>query len=86
MNEELKTLAEMTRREIGRTWNAIGPDAVALGVETSDEAMEMVLDADRLTTFGGPDGKAADDLVGEAVMRWGWLPVVERLAELIPLM
>lgn len=86
MDDDLKTLADLIRPQMYRAWNAIGADALALGVDTAGEATEMVLDADRLTTHGGPDGRAADELVSEAVAEYGWANVVDALAATDPLL
>lgn len=75
-------------RPILRTWQTIGHDiADAAGGEEIDEetAMECVLDADHLRTFGGDrrrdeEGNAAADLVDLAIEAHGYEKVLRFLA------
>jgi hypothetical protein len=48
--------SENLLRQISATWQAIAPDAQ---VQNNDEAIELCLDADRLT-LAGEDGERAD--------------------------
>lgn len=55
------------------TWSAIASDASQLeGRMTQAGAMELVLDADRMATYGGREGKAANDLVSKACELHGY--------------
>ena len=75
---DLLAFFELIAPIVSRTWSAIGYDLVsAVGEDEMDGyiAIEGVFDADRMTTFGGEDGRAAQELLTEACSKYGW-PVV----------
>jgi hypothetical protein len=81
--QALMALADLVGQEIGSTWSAIGVDCIMAtggGELDSETAMECVLDANRMTTFGGASGAAADALVSEAIIAHGYGTVLTHLA------
>lgn len=87
---DLEIMAGLIEKEVVMTWNAIGTDVLDAMAEAEMEldretAMEQVIDANRLATFGGPGGKAADELVGIAIASNGYATVLTFLANRIRL-
>ena len=71
---------------IHSTWGAIAYDVADMGERlTYAGNMEMVLDANRLSAYGGADGKAADALVGVACKEHGYDKVSHYLCRHIKL-
>jgi hypothetical protein len=65
------------------TWAELAGDAYALAEECNEKmtnkgALELVLDADRMTTFGY---KEADDLIGQAIKEHGYDKVMKHIAK-----
>lgn len=86
----LEIMADLIKNEIIATWNAIGSDVMNAMAEAEMEidceiAMEQVIDANRLASFGGPHGKAADELVSVAITSNGYSTVLTFLANHIRL-
>lgn len=76
--EEIKFLT----RPVLNTWSAIGHDLYEMDPEISNEdAVECVIDADRMEMHGGADGHAANLLVRERVMESGYTIVLNALAD-----
>jgi hypothetical protein len=67
---------------IGDCWQQIYPDAE---VSNSEEAIELVLDANRMTTLLGKEGEQADAVIGRAIDEHGYEKVLSFLAREIPL-
>ncbi len=67
------------------TWSAIASDAAELGPSSNSGNMELCLDANRMVAYGGKNGKAADDLVGEACKEHGYVKVSRFLCKHIKL-
>jgi hypothetical protein len=86
----LKNMTALIKSEVELTWIAIGSDVMNAMAEAEMEidreiAMEQVIDANRLATFGGKHGKAADDLVSMAIATNGYNQVLRYLADHIRL-
>jgi uncharacterized membrane protein YcaP (DUF421 family) len=73
---------EKVRGPIQSTWQYIYPDAE---VSSNAEAMELVLDANRMETNLGAAGKAADQLISEACKEHGYQKVDKFLCKHIRL-
>lgn len=73
------------RQGIVNTWSQIGSDVEAVEGCNNLIAVECCIDADRLTTFGEEEGKAADKLVGEAIEKHGYEKVLRYIAKNIRL-
>lgn len=72
---------------VSDVWQEIGSDLYACCAEqgeelTNEEAIESVLDADRMTTFGHPE---ADALVSEAIKEHGYSKVAKFIGKNISL-
>jgi hypothetical protein len=76
---------DAVRGPILTTWDYIAADAYQLGGRiTNSGCMELVLDADRLT-YAGATGKAASELVSQAIAQHGWTKVSRFLCSKIKL-
>jgi ribosomal protein S3 len=73
---------EKVRGPIHQTWQYIYPDAE---VSSNAEAMELVLDANRMEMNLGEKGKAADKLIAEACKEHGYQKVDRFLCKHIKL-
>lgn len=67
------------------TWSAVAYDAAELGCKTYADAFEMVADAGRMQTYGGKDGKAADQLMVAAFDEHGFEKVRAFCKKHVPL-
>jgi hypothetical protein len=74
---------EKVRGPIRRTWQYIYPDAE---VSNNAEAMELVLDANRMEFSLGAEGLAADKLISEACKEHGYKKVDKFLCKHIDLL
>jgi hypothetical protein len=74
-----KGFVEAVYGPMQHVWQAIAEE----GIEAdNEEAIEMALDANRLTTYGYPD---AEKLVDQAVRFHGWSTVAAFLAKQVQL-
>ena len=81
--QDLMALADLVGREVTSTWSAIGLDCIMAtggGDFDSETAMECVIDANRMTTYGGASGAAADALVSKAIATHGYSTVLTHLS------
>lgn len=85
----MKKISQVLVRAIHTTWQAIGCDAIAAVQECgeemgNEEAVEMCLDADRVATFGGKDGQAAQDEFRALVAEYGYVKSLSHVASSLP--
>lgn len=76
------TITPETLRCIRRVWNSIAAD---VGECSNKEAIELCLDANRMTTFCGPAGEKADTEISGLIEAHGWsvlLTAVHRQVQL----
>ena len=59
-------------------WQAIAPDCEGF---TDEECVECVIDANRMTIYGGEQGTEADALVEQAVIEHGYEEVLNFLSK-----
>jgi hypothetical protein len=86
--KELDALVAMTMDAIFLTWDAIGSDVLGgFGSDaiTNESVLETVLDADRLVSYGGQDGRAAQDLISAVYAQHGRSVLLEALASRVKL-
>lgn len=76
MNEEF---IDLIREPLYQSWAAVEPDAE----EASDNeyAVEIAMDANRLSYFGGPEGKVAEEALMALLPVHGWAKVVSFVAK-----
>lgn len=75
LNDEFVALV---RDPIVDVWNAIGSDWLEIDPE-GEAALEGVLDADRLESFGGANGKATQEFLRRMYDRFGYAKVYDFL-------
>jgi hypothetical protein len=72
------TVISQLNQAVYATWNYIGSDAMEF-CESNGDAIEMVLDADRMTTCG--NAPEADALVSELIKEHGYSKVSKFLSK-----
>ena len=77
-----KALIRKIQTAIDQTWDYIGSDAMEVGVSTNEEALEMVLDASRMS-HNFPE---EDKIVDQVVAKFKWPKVLKFLAKNIRLL
>jgi hypothetical protein len=77
-----KALIKKIQTAIDQTWDYIGSDAMEVGVSTNEEALEMVLDASRMS-HNFPE---EDKIVDQVVAKFKWPKVLKFLAKNIRLL
>ena len=73
LNNDLITKISPT---ICRTWSYIGSDAMEF-CSSNMEAMEMILDANRMSSFCGDSGKEIEDLMYILISEHGYTKVLK---------
>lgn len=63
------------RPAVFQTWNNVAADAIGF-VESNEEAMEMVLDANRMSMFGYPD---ADKQISELLKVYDFSEIIKAM-------
>lgn len=84
---------EKVRDAIVRTWNAIGADYLGSVFDAygespevgNEEAIEATIDANRVRTYGGPEGREIDELIHATVLANGYAATLSFLASKISL-
>jgi hypothetical protein len=74
---EIKEELDGLKKAVLITWDTIAADAMEF-VESNEEAMEFVLDAQRMTMNGFPE---ADKKVEELVGKYGYSDVIKALCK-----
>jgi hypothetical protein len=78
---------KLLSRAIWHTWGQIAPDAMeAIDDGDNECAIELCIDADRLTFHDGGDGKAADELIDELIKKHSYAAVLKTLSKRIALL
>lgn len=85
-----KASVEILRHPLHHVWNSIGYDMQEVCSESGDVIdaayiIEVCIDANRLSTYGGDDGEAADKVVLQLIKEHGYRNVVKFLAETFPM-
>ena len=85
-----KDNVEVLRHPLHHVWNSIGHDMYDACAESGDVMdaayiIEVCIDANRLSTYGGDDGEAADKVVLQLIKEHGYRNVVKFLAETFPM-
>lgn len=73
-----QAVVDQLRNPMWKVWNYIGSDCIDL-VDDNECAVEMCIDADRLTTCA--DAPEADKLVGELIREHGYNKVLKFLSK-----
>lgn len=81
--------SKMFLQAVDRTWQQIGSDTLAsyeeCGESPENEAcVESCIDADRIVTFGGPNGKAAQDEFRAVVAKIGYTKALKEVIKAMP--
>ena len=76
-------------RAVNSTWQAIGSDILQCSAECGEDvdnesAVESCIDADCIVTYGGEEGKAAQDEFRARVREVGYGPALKEAVKSLP--
>ena len=84
MHQLDQTVIAQIQQPFWDTWQAIAPDCMEF-VEDNEGCVEMVIDADRMSTFAGEEGEAAQRIIRELIRQYGYDQTLKFLSRNFPM-